>query len=378
MIGSDPIFSVSQFVTVFNQSMEMMYPQVGVVGELANYRISKGRWVYFDLKDEKSSIKFFGSVSSLPGPLEEGMNLEVFGRPRLHNLYGFSVNVDNIRVVGEGSIAKAKQLLARKLELEGLFAEERKRTLPYPPTKIGLITSVESAAYTDFIKVLDHRWGNMEIQLIDCLVQGADAPRQIVSAIDFFNQMASPPEVLILIRGGGSADDLAGFSTEEVVRAVASSRVPTLVAIGHERDMSLAELAADKRASTPSNAAELIAPDKRNEQEGLRVASSRLNRSLDTVFKSESDQIKTAKENIASALTRLIEREEQLRQQQMNILRALDPNAPLKRGFALIRNNQGQLVRSVKKLKTHDKLSVGLQDGNADVKVIDIRSNNGR
>jgi exodeoxyribonuclease VII large subunit len=378
MIGSDPIFSVSQFVTVFNQSMEMMYPQVGVVGELANYRISKGRWVYFDLKDEKSSIKFFGSVSSLPGPLEEGMNLEVFGRPRLHNLYGFSVNVDNIRVVGEGSIAKAKQLLARKLELEGLFAEERKRTLPYPPTKIGLITSVESAAYTDFIKVLDHRWGNMEIQLIDCLVQGADAPRQIVSAIDFFNQMASPPEVLILIRGGGSADDLAGFSTEEVVRAVASSRVPTLVAIGHERDMSLAELAADKRASTPSNAAELIAPDKRNEQEGLRVASSRLNRSLDTVFKSESDQIKTAKENIASALTRLIEREEQLRQQQMNILRALDPSAPLKRGFALIRNDQGQLVRSVKKLKTNDKLSVGLQDGNADVKVIDVRSNNGR
>jgi exodeoxyribonuclease VII large subunit len=377
MIGSDPTFSVSQFVAIFNQSMEMMYPQVGVVGELANYRVSKGRWVYFDLKDEKSSVKFFGSVSSLPGPLEEGMNLEVFGRPRLHNLYGFSINVDNIRVVGEGSIAKAKQLLARKLELEGLFAEERKRTLPYPPAKIGLITSVESAAYTDFIKILDHRWGNMQIQLIDCLVQGADAPGQIVSAIDFFNQTASPPEILILIRGGGSADDLAGFSTEEVVRAVASSRVPTLVAIGHERDISLAELAADKRASTPSNAAELIVPDRRSEQESLRIAAARLNRSLDGVFKSELDQIKMAKESIAAALVRLVEREEQYRGQQLSFLRALDPSAPLKRGFALVRDDQGRLVRSVKKLKTNDKLSVGLQDGSADVKVIGKRSKDG-
>jgi exodeoxyribonuclease VII large subunit len=377
MIGSDPTFSVSQFVAVFNQSMEMMYPQVGVVGELANYRISKGRWVYFDLKDEKSSVKFFGSVSRLPGPLEEGMNLEVFGRPRLHNLYGFSINVDNIRVVGEGSIAKAKQLLARKLELEGLFAEERKRVLPYPPAKIGLITSVESAAYTDFIKVLDHRWGNMQIQLIDCLVQGADAPGQIVSAIDFFNQTASPPEILILIRGGGSADDLAGFSTEEVVRAVASSRVPTLVAIGHERDVSLAELAADKRASTPSNAAELIVPDRRSEQDSLQVASMRLNRSLDSVFRAETDQIKMAKESIAAALVRLIEREEQYRGQQLSFLRALDPNAPFKRGFALVRDDQGRLVRSVKKLKANDKLSVGLQDGSADVKVISKRSKDG-
>lgn len=114
MIGSDPSFTVSEFVAVFNQSMEMVYPRIGIVGELANLRVSKGRWVYFDLKDESSSVKFFGNVQQLPGPLENGLSLEVFGQPRLHNQYGFSVNMSSIRVVGEGSLAKAPGLTAEK------------------------------------------------------------------------------------------------------------------------------------------------------------------------------------------------------------------------------------------------------------------------
>ena len=261
--------TVSEFVAVLNQTLEFAYPNVTVSGELANFRVSKNRWVYFDLKDEESSVKFFGTIYQLPGPLEDGMMLAVSGMPRLHPLYGFSVNVVSIRPVGEGSIKKAAKLLEAKLAGEGLFDLERKRPLPYPPTHIGLITSAESAAYRDFVKVLGARWGGIKISLIDVQVQGEVSPAQLVAAIEQFNQAAEPPEVLVVTRGGGSAEDLQAFSTEQVTRAVAASRIPTLVAIGHEVDISLAELAADQRASTPSNAAELLVPDRRAVLAGL-------------------------------------------------------------------------------------------------------------
>jgi exodeoxyribonuclease VII large subunit len=370
MIGSDPSFSVSEFVAVFNQSMQMMYPKVSIAGELANCRVSKGRWVYFDLKDADSSVKFFGAAANLPGPLEDGMSLEVFGYPRLHNKYGFSINIEQIKVVGEGSIAKAKKLLAKKLQLEGLFNEERKRPLPYPPAHIGLITSVESAAYSDFIKILDQRWGNMQIQLIDCLVQGADAPAQVVGAIEHFNQSAKPPEVLVIIRGGGSADDLEAFSTEQVVRAVASSRVPTLAAIGHERDESLAEMASDARASTPSNAAEALVPDQKAEKDRLGMCGLRIRRAAADLIKAEKERAAGLGEGLDRAISRSLEREQQDNQRKLGLLRALDPEVPLKRGFALVKNQQGKLVKSIKPLKKDDKLSVSLSDGSVDVKVV--------
>mgnify|MGYP000100099152 CR=1 FL=1 len=150
----EPVFSVSDFVAVVNQTLEFAYPSVLVQGELANFRVSKNRWVYFDLKDDYSSVKFFGTVYQMPGPLEDGMLVEVRGLPRLHPQYNFSVNVQSIRLVGEGSLKKAAALLKAKLAKEGLFDDERKRPLPYPPGKIGLIASSESAAYRDFIKII--------------------------------------------------------------------------------------------------------------------------------------------------------------------------------------------------------------------------------
>ena len=242
---------VSEFVGLLNQTLDFAYPNVVIVGELANFRVSKNRWVYFDLKDEHSSVKFFGTVYNLSGPLEDGMLLKVHGQPRLHNLYGFSVNILSLQPTGEGSIRRAADLLRSKLAAEGLFDEARKRLLPYPPTRIGLVTSKQSAAYADFIKILNARWQGIDIALIDVQVQGEVAPSQITAAIEQFSAAAEPPDVVVIIRGGGSAEDLASFSTEIVTRAVAGSRIPTLVAIGHEVDLSLAELAADHRASTP-------------------------------------------------------------------------------------------------------------------------------
>ena len=276
--------SVSQFVDSINQTFEFAYPIISVIGEVANFKISKGTWVYFDLKDDNSSIRCFTSVYKLNFPVEDGMIIKVVGQPKLHNSYGFSFNVQSIQPVGEGTIKKAIDLLEKKLLAEGLFDDKRKRPIPYPPKKIGLITSSESAAYADFIKIINSRWVGLEIVLYSVLVQGDKAPAEICAAIKYFNELAEAPEVLVITRGGGSSEDLWAFSTEEVTRAVAASRVPTLVAIGHEIDLSLAEKAADKRASTPSNAAEILVPDKKDSINNLAQNYDQIQYLLKNIF----------------------------------------------------------------------------------------------
>lgn len=356
MIGQAPTLTVSEFVAVFNQSLEMMYPQITIVGELSNFRVSKGKWVYFDLKDEYSSVKFFGSVYALPGPLEDGITCEVVGRPRLHNQFGFSVNFESLRAVGEGSIRKAQDLLFKKLEAEGLFASERKRMLPYPPERIGLITSAESAAIADFKKIMSKRWPMLQIELIDTLVQGSQAPAAIAAAVQQFNTLSNPPEVLVIIRGGGSADDLAAFSEETVVRAVAASRIPTMVAIGHESDTSLAELAADKRASTPSNAAELLVPDATHERGALQSVRGHIQHQLDQIITVERNYVHDSRKELNRSLRVIMHRALQDAANAKNLLRALDPLAPLKQGYVRVRDSDGR------KIKTAQEFSASQSD----------------
>ncbi len=354
--------SVSDFVALLNQTLEYVFPNVIITGELANFRISKNKWVYFDLKDEQASVKFFGTVYNLPGPLEDGMLLRVRGQPRLHQLYGFSVTVLDMRPAGEGSIKKAAQLLQAKLATEGLFDEGRKRLLPYPPRRIGLVTSKQSAAYADFIKVLEARWRGLDIQLIDVQVQGEAAPGQITAALERFNAEAETPDIIILIRGGGSAEDLAAFSTEQVTRAVAASRVPTLVAIGHEVDWSLAELAADRRASTPSNAAELLVPDRAHVRAALKTAVLHLrqtgNHQLQTASQRLGHQAGSLEQGLAHSLQRALEK---LRNQSQ-LLAAVDPAAILRRGYAIVRAAQ-QPVRSIRALDSGAIVDVQVSDG---------------
>lgn len=364
--------SVSELVGLINQTLDYAYPSIEVTGELANLRVSKGKWVYFDLKDDGASVKFFGTVFMLPGPLEDGMLLKVRAAPRLHNLYGFSMNAQSITPAGEGSLKKAAQLLAAKLEKEGLFAPERKRPLPYPPERIGLITSMQSAAYADFVKVLQARWGGILIDVIDVQVQGEPAPRQIAAAIESFNAQAVLPDVLILIRGGGSADDLAAFSTEQVTRAVAASRAPTLVAIGHEIDLSLAELAADVRASTPSNAAELLVPDRAAALHALRRLGAQASESLRQLTAQERTKLGQAQADLWQALELILERAQKQLQLQTSLLKAVNPSAVLGRGYAIIRVN-GQPIVSVAQLQKGLDASVQLQDGSANVTVNEVQ-----
>lgn len=365
---AEPVFGVSDFVAVFNQTLEYAYPSVAIVGELANLRMSKKRWVYFDLKDDVSSVKFFGTAQQLPGPLEEGMLLQVRGVPRLHNLYGFSINVQFMQLVGEGSIKKAAELLQAKLSTEGLFELSRKRALPLIPRKVGLITSAESAAYKDFIKILDARWRGVEILLADVQVQGEPAVGQIIAALNYFNEHGNDVDVVVLTRGGGSADDLAVFSTEQVTRAVAASRVPTLVAIGHEVDVSLAELAADRRASTPSNAAEMLVPDRHDVLRHLHGAKKNMMQQLELAVDAKRQSHVRLLSEVEKSCRQILYSEQQQLVARQKLLAVLDPQAALRRGYAVIRK-AGAVVRSTQQLQVADDISVQLVDGIINAKI---------
>ncbi|MDB5185777.1 MAG: Exodeoxyribonuclease 7 large subunit [Candidatus Saccharibacteria bacterium] len=361
------MLSVSDFVALLNQTLEYAYPSVVIVGELANFRVSKNRWVYFDLKDEHSSVKFFGTIYGLPGPLEDGMMLQVRGTPRLHQLYGFSVTYQTIQPVGEGSLKRAAALLEAKLAAEGLFDPARKRPLPYPPKRIGLIASRESAAYHDFVKILNERWGGVEILLADVQVQGEASPRQIVAALEYFNT-APEIDVVVITRGGGSPEDLAAFSTEQVTRAVAASRTPTIVAIGHEVDISLAELAADQRASTPSNAAQLLVPDKRHVLEQLLLTKQQLNQLLTGKVQNEVRRLGEARNDMTTMWDQYFRRLESSLKLKSQLIEAFNPESALKRGYAIVRR-ANEIIRSGKQLKVGDDLSIQLSDGRIDTTV---------
>lgn len=347
------VLGVSDFVAVLNQTLEAVYQDVVIVGELANFRLSKNKWVYFDLKDDTASVKFFGSVYNLPGPLEDGLMLQVRGAPRLHPLFGFSVNIMSIQPVGEGSLKRAATLLEAKLRAEGLFDPTRKRPIAYPPKSIGLITSGESAAYADFIKIINARWGGIDICLADVQVQGESAPGQIVAAIQYFNQAASIPEVIVITRGGGSAEDLAAFNTEQVARAVAASRIPAMVAIGHEVDISLAELAADQRASTPSNAAELLVPNKRDERERNVKTAQTIKILLGRTITSSQLYLSQQADAMNKLVVQYLERQKQMLSANSNLLKALSPQSIMQRGYAVLRY-QGKVIRGTKQIKTGD------------------------
>ncbi|MBX4201444.1 exodeoxyribonuclease VII large subunit [Candidatus Saccharibacteria bacterium] len=365
------VLAPADFVALVNQTLEYAYPLVTVEGELSNFRVSKNRWVYFDLQDEQASVKFFGTVYNLPGPLEDGLKIRVIGAPRLHPRFGFSVNIVSISAVGEGSIKKAAQLLQAKLEKEGLFGIERKRQLPLIPRKVGLITAAKSAAYSDFIKILNERWGGVEVSLADVYVQGQQAPLQLVAAIEHFNNLPALPDVLVITRGGGSAEDLAAFSDERVVRSVAASRIPTLVAIGHEVDISLAELAADVRASTPSNAVQLMVPDKSTHLQSIAGIRLSLGSSLNTMLENQAQQNRVNLQSISSAVNNYLEAQNTELQANRKLAVLFDPRAALKRGYAIV-SLKDRHLSSVNNANSGDELSVQLSDGRINSKVTKI------
>ena len=357
----DLTFTVSEFVAVFNQTITYAYPNVIIDGELSSLRVNKNRWVYFTLKDEDASINFFGTVMQLPGPLEDGLMVRVRGVPVLHPKYGFSINIISMHPTGEGSIKRASKLLEAKLRNEGLFDLSRKRKIPYPISRIGLITSTESAAYHDFIKIIGERWGGLEILVGDVQVQGEIAPQQIVNALEEFNAQANPVDAIVMIRGGGSLEDLAVFNTEAITRAVALSRIPTVVAIGHEIDVSLAELAADIRGSTPTHAAEILVPDKKHISNNLRQFTANLESFTDDYISKIREDLVNQQNDLVRSFGQFVQNWQQKLTSSKQLLDALSPSSVLKRGYAIIKN-KGKVISSGKGLANDELVDIQLYD----------------
>lgn len=270
--------SPSEFVAYLNQTLEYAYSSVTVVGEVSEFKVNQGKWVFFNVKDEETSVPCFMTLWSLSQPIEDGMKVIVRGVPKITKWGKFSFTVSKVAPVGEGSLKKAFEMLKKKLMDEGLFDLARKRALPEEITKIGVISSTQAAGYHDFVKIINARWGGMKVLVAHTGVQGLDAPEQMIRALKYFNERTDV-QVIALIRGGGSKDDLSCFNDEALVRTVAASKIPVICGIGHEVDESLCDLACDVRASTPSNAAELLTRDRKTEKiaEKLEMILSKIN-----------------------------------------------------------------------------------------------------
>ena len=271
------IYSVSDFIATSNDIFEKSFPSVLIEGEISSFKVNQNKFVFFDLKDEESVLGCFMTVWQLRFPLEDGMKVIAQVKPKLTNWGKFSLTVEKITPKGEGSLKKSLEILKEKLTREGLFDENRKRRIPQDLQKVAVISSTQAAGYADFIKIINERWGGLKIIVAHTQVQGMAASDQIIRAIDFLNSQSELPDVIAIIRGGGSADDLAVFNDEKLVRAVANSRVPIITGIGHEIDQSLCDLAADFAASTPSNVAQILTPNKFDEMRFLRSKILRTN-----------------------------------------------------------------------------------------------------
>jgi exodeoxyribonuclease VII large subunit len=390
------ILSVSQFLDLVNETLKALseYEVFGVEGEVSGYRLSQGQWVSFDLKDGESLVNVFMPVWKLKVPLEDGMKVRVTGAARIYQKYGkFSLSAEQVELVGEGALRKALAALRARLDTEGIFDASRKRTIPRIPHRIALVASRESAAYGDFCRITKERWPLLEIDLYHVLVQGERAPADIISALDAVQRKTKERayDAIVLTRGGGSFDELMAFNDEQLVRAIYASTIPTIVAIGHERDLTLAEEAADIRGSTPTDAARRLVPDQHDIEYELSAMIGRAVESIerdlqrkralmDRVFHVSARWIEryaVALERHRSAIADGMDRIARSYGERLTgitrLFKSLDPKAVLGRGYAFIRSTSGRVIGSVSDLSKGQIVEVQLKDGIAGASIQVIR-----
>jgi len=256
------VYTVSELTGLVRSLVEDQVGLVWVEAEVTGPRSPASGHLYLTLKDSSAQLKaviFKNRLRYLGFRPEEGMQVLAFGRLTVYQPRGeYQLVIDHLEPLGTGALALAFDQLKKKLAQEGLFDEDRKKPLPLLPRRVAVVTSPSGAALWDFLKIIGRRHPGLSIQVYPVQVQGQAAPGMIVEALADLNRLALPPEIIVLARGGGSWEDLWPFNSESVARAIAASDVPVVSAVGHEVDLTIADLAADLRASTPSAAAEII------------------------------------------------------------------------------------------------------------------------
>jgi exodeoxyribonuclease VII large subunit len=279
------LLTVGQLTALLKGTVEPRFSRVAVVGEVSNFRRQTSGHLYFTLKDDQASLSvvmFRRDAQRLPFEIKDGLQLVGQGRIEIYGPHGkYQLIAEQVEPVGAGALALAYEQLKEKLAKEGLFAPERKRPIPFLPRCIGLITSPTGAALRDFLRVLHLRFPSLPVLVVPVKVQGDGAANEVVAALDRLST-GSEVDVVVVTRGGGSMEDLWSFNDERVARAIARCGVPVVSAIGHEIDFTIADFVADRRAPTPTGAAELLAPVHAELVASLAVATQRLRRSLVT------------------------------------------------------------------------------------------------
>ncbi|MBI4128025.1 MAG: exodeoxyribonuclease VII large subunit [Parcubacteria group bacterium] len=407
------VFSVSEFISHVNDYLVAEIGEVVIQGEVTGFRLTQGKFIFFELKDDEGRLTCFALRWEVSAPLEDGMEVRVTGVPSLFRKSGgFHIRVSMVEPVGEGALKRAYELLKAKLETEGLFREERKRRLPPFPERIGLITSPDAAAYTDVLRILGNRWSGLTIRFVPVSVQGKEAVKEIVRAFSLLNEEYPDTEVVILTRGGGSLEDLWAFNTEEVVRAIFASKIPVVVGVGHERDTTLADLVADRRAATPSNAAELVVPDRSEIASELDHFSIRLSGAIDEILNRMKNSIDQAAAFLSHYITDRVSEARELMMRFGHALRGfrerlsqnrglltersalfgslvghwikslgerltaserafrmVSPEATLKRGYSIVRAKGGSILKRARDAEAGDDIDVKLAEGGLEAEV---------
>jgi exodeoxyribonuclease VII large subunit len=393
------VLSVSELSEVLRGVVEQCFPRVWVAGEVSNCTRAGSGHIYFTLKDDNAQLKavMWRSASQrLKFELRDGLDVIASGPIEVYPPRGqYQLIADKLLPQGVGALELALRQLQQKLAAEGLFDSERKRPLPRFPRKVALITSPSGAAVRDMIQVLTRRWKLADIVLLPVLVQGEGAAEQIAAALRIVGQIPGV-DVVIAGRGGGSLEDLWAFNEEIVARAIAACPIPVVSAVGHEIDVTIADLVADRRALTPSEAAELVVPLDTEIRAELDRLSHRLRSALAQRARTARLQLDAlaARRGFARPADRLHERGTQLdelearlqRAMRANLARAhqecaaiaarldaLSPLGVLGRGYSLTKTlPSGQLVRSAAQVQPGDRLSTLLADGEVHSTVMSV------
>jgi exodeoxyribonuclease VII large subunit len=375
---------------------EPSFQNLWIEGEVSNFSRASSGHCYFTLKDSAARIScviWRSTARRLRYLPQSGDQVVAHGNIGLYEAGGqYQLYVDAVQPAGRGTLYQEYERLKAQLEAEGLFDPEHKRPLPAFPRRIGVVTSPTAAALRDVLNVLRRRYPLVEVLLSPTLVQGNAAPPRIVAALDALNAR-DDVDVILVVRGGGSLEDLWAFNDERVARAVAASRIPVVSGVGHETDSSLADFAADRRAPTPSAAAEIATPDRGELRMGLSQTRKRLDRFIAARLAERRDQIQQLQRNlqhlsprtrldnarqqvdglttqVESAFRHCLDRDRQRVQELTARLTNLDPERVLQRGYAIVRERETEKVlSSVSQAQSNLALDLQMHDGNIPVRV---------
>ncbi|MBE7043066.1 MAG: exodeoxyribonuclease VII large subunit [Ruminococcaceae bacterium] len=373
--------------------------RITVKGELSNCKLHYSGHLYFALKDETSVVKgvmFKSQVSYLNFQPENGQKVIISGRISVYERDGqYQLYADDMQPDGIGALYLAYEQLKQKLESEGLFDEERKKKLPAFPRRIGVITSPTGAAIRDIINVLSRRYKMADVYLYPVLVQGAEAPRELIQALHYFHTTGWA-DVLIIGRGGGSIEDLWAFNDEGVARAISDCKIPVISAVGHETDFTIADFVADLRAPTPSAAAELAVPSQVELEERFAVSYLRLRQAYlngmeqrkkllknitdRRIYTKPFEQIEKRQmdlDRLVQQLNRETQQSQLLHRERLGTLaeklQALSPLSVLSRGYTTTTDTSGTLISRAEQLTQGQEISLTYTDGTANCTVNEIK-----